>query len=100
MPSTGHVNTQSGSHSQSWFSSKPARSAVQGLLRELLGALPERGDPRRARVLGAAGAALAVRSLAEDAALAFLAAGQPERALGQYRAAGQWRMALALAGAR
>ena len=30
----------------------------------------------------------------------FLAAGQPERALGQYRAAGQWRMALVLAGAQ
>ena len=71
----------------------------QGLLRELLGALPERGDPRRARVLGAYGAALAGRNLAEDAAVAYLAAGQGEAALGQYRAAGQWRMALALAGA-
>lgn len=36
----------------------------------------------------------------EDAGLAYIAAGLPERAIEAYCAAGQWRMALALAGER
>jgi hypothetical protein len=38
--------------------------------------------------------------MAEDAAVAFLAAGALERALQQYKLAGQWQMALCLAGER
>jgi hypothetical protein len=70
---------------------------VQGLLRELLGALPA-GDARRAQVLEAYGEALAARNLTEDAALAFLAAGCLEQALARYKVAGQWCMAFVLAG--
>ena len=36
----------------------------------------------------------------EDAGLAYVAAGLPERAIEAYMVAGQWRMALALAGKR
>ncbi len=70
---------------------------MQGLLRELLGALPA-GDARRAQVLEAYGEALAARNLTEDAALAFLAAGCLEQALARYKVAGQWCMAFVLAG--
>ena len=72
---------------------------MQGLLRELLDALPG-GDARRARVLEAYGESLAARNLTEDAAVAFLAAGRLEEALTQYKVAGQWRMAFVLAGKR
>ena len=72
-------------------------ASVQGLLRDLLGSLAE-GDARRARVLAAYGEQLAGRSLREDAGLAFLAAGDCTAALQQYAQAGQWRMALTLAG--
>lgn len=70
---------------------------VQGLLRELLNELGAQ-DPRRPQVLEAYGEQLADRNLAEDAAVAFLAAGALERALQQYKLAGQWQMAFCLAG--
>ena len=70
---------------------------AQGLLRELLNELGAQ-DPRRPQVLEAYGEQLADRNLAEDAAVAFLAAGALERALQQYKLAGQWQMAFYLAG--
>lgn len=73
---------------------------MQGLLRELLEALPAKDAVRRARVLDAHGEALAARNLTEDAAVAFLAAGRLDQALAQYKIAGQWRMAFVLAGMR
>lgn len=72
---------------------------VQGLLRELLIEL-DRQDPRRTQVLEAYGEQLAERNLAEDSAVAYLAAGALERSLLQYKLAGQWQMAFCLAGAR
>ena len=72
---------------------------VQGLLRELLSEL-DRQDVRRVQVLEAYGEQLAEKNLAEDSALAYLAAGGLERALLQYKVAGQWQMALCLAGRR
>ena len=44
------------------------------------------------------GEQLANKNLAEDSAVAFLAAGALERSLQQYKAAGRWQMALCLAG--
>ena len=70
---------------------------LQGLVRELRALLPE-GSARRAHAAAALGEALAAASRSEDAAVALLAAGQPEAALTQYCLAGEWRMALALAG--
>lgn len=70
---------------------------AQGLLRELLNEL-EGQDPRRVQVLRAYGEQLAERDRAEDSAVAFLAAGDLDRSLQQYRLAGQWHMALCLAG--
>jgi hypothetical protein len=75
------------------------RARAQGLLRELIALLPE-GSARRAEAAAALGAALAAASRPEDAAVALLAAGAPADALEQYCLAGEWRMALALAGAR
>ena len=49
-------------------------------------------------MLEAYGKQLADRNLAEDAAVAFVAAGALERALQQYKLAGQWQMAFCLAG--
>lgn len=40
------------------------------------------------------------RNMDEDAGLVFMAAGMPERAIEAYVVAGQWRMAMALAGAQ
>ena len=62
-----------------------------------MAALPE-GSARRAAAAGALGEALAAASRPEDAAVALLAAGRPADALAQYCLAGEWRMALALAG--
>lgn len=70
---------------------------MQGLLRELLEKLPV-SDKRRAQVLHAYGDALAARNMTEDAAVAYLAAGQLEQCLLQYKLAGQWTMAFVLAG--
>ena len=72
---------------------------VQGLLRELLHEL-DRQDVRRTQVLEAYGEQLAERNLAEDSAVAYLAAGRLERALQQYKVAGQWQMAICLSGRR
>lgn len=72
---------------------------LQGLLRELLEKLPG-SDNRRMQVLAAYGDALAARNMTEDAAVAYLAAGQLDQALLQYRLAGQWTMAFVLAGKR
>ena len=52
----------------------------------------------RLRAMEAYAESLEGRNLPEDAALAFLAAGQADRAVAAYLAAGEWRMALALAG--
>jgi len=75
------------------------RARAQGQLRELIALLPE-DSPRRAAAAAALGAALAAASRPEDAAVALLAAGAHAAALEQYCLAGEWRMALALAGAR
>jgi len=72
-------------------------ASMQGLLRELLNEL-DRQDPRRTQVLEAYGEQLAERDLAEDSAVAFLAAGALKRSLHQYKLAGQWQMAFCLAG--
>ena len=70
---------------------------MQGLLRELLSELDGQ-DPRRTQVMEAYGEQLADRNLAEDSAVAFLAAGVLQKSLQQYKAAGRWQMALCLAG--
>ncbi|KAL3149903.1 hypothetical protein ABBQ38_013268 [Trebouxia sp. C0009 RCD-2024] len=70
---------------------------AKGLLRELLHLVGERAEARKA-VLEVYGEVLSQRNLQEDAALAFTAAQDLPRALEAYRAAGNWQMALALAG--
>ena len=72
---------------------------MQGLLRELLQAVGSQ-QPQRRAVLRALGSSLAGSGRHEDAAVAHLAAGDVEAAALQYQAAGEWQMALALAGAR
>ena len=54
---------------------------------------------QRATALAALGQALSLRSMHEDAGVAYAAAGQLEAALASYRSAGAWQMAMALAGA-
>ena len=71
---------------------------MQGLLRELLSLCPADAPERQATVLRAVGASLSERSMHEDAAVAFVAAGDLRAALQSYRAGGCWRMVLALAG--
>ena len=71
---------------------------MQGLLRELLSLCPADGAELRATVLMAIGASLSMRSMHEDAAVAFVAAGDLRAALQSYRAGGHWRMVMALAG--
>ena len=71
---------------------------LQGLLRELLQAVGEQ-QPQRSTVLGTLGSSLAGSGRHEDAAVAHLAAGDVQAAALQYQAAGEWQMALALAGA-
>ena len=88
------VSTHTADHAEQ---SLNGNSLAQGLLRELLAEL-DRHDPRRTQVMEAYGEQLADRNLAEDSAVAFLAAGVLERSLQQYKAAGQWQMALCLAG--
>ena len=78
-------------------SSLSGKLPVQGLLRELLSELDGQ-DPRRTQVMEAYGEQLADRNLAEDSAVAFLAAGVLQKSLQQYKAAGRWQMALCLAG--
>lgn len=91
---------------------------VQDLLRELLALIDQRAQQQRGagsregqevsseggawriETLGALGEALSLRSLHEDAAVAYAAAGRLEDALQSYRAAGSFQMALALAGVR
>lgn len=70
---------------------------MQGLLRELLQLVGERGEARKA-VLGVYGEVLSQRNLQEDSALAFTAAQDLPRALEAYKVAGHWQMALTLAG--
>lgn len=67
-----------------------------GLLRLLL-QLTEGQPALRAQVHSAAGEELDSRGKHVDAALAFVAAGDLEKALRAYRLAGQWRQALGLA---
>ena len=70
---------------------------MQGLLRELLQAVGDQ-QPQRSTVLRTLGSSLAGQGRHEDAAVACLAAGDLEPAALQYQAAGEWHMALALAG--
>ena len=70
---------------------------MQGLLLELLSLVPN-SPAKRKPVLSALGNDLRERGLHEDAAVAFMAAGDDTQALLQYQAAGQWQMALAMAG--
>ena len=72
---------------------------LQGLLRELLRAVGPDNARRRA-TLGALGASLAAQGRHEDAAVAHASAGDLRAAALQYQSAGEWGMALALAGAR
>ena len=71
---------------------------LQGLLRELLSLCPADRADWRATVLHAIGSSLTKRSMHEDAAVAFVAAGDLREALHSYRAGGHWRMVMALAG--
>lgn len=71
---------------------------LQGLLLELLALVPEDQLQQRGAVLLALGSSLKARGLHEDAAVAFLAAGDDDQALLQYQASGQWQMAFAMAG--
>lgn len=66
-------------------------------MRELLALCGENPIHRKV-VLVAYGETLLDRSMNEDAGVVFVAAGELERAVAAYRAAGAWRMALALAG--
>lgn len=73
---------------------------MQGKLRELLslvGDAPEAAEKRRA-VLDQYGGWLSEKHMQEDAAVAFLAAGNLEAALEQYKEGNHWRMALSVAG--
>ena len=70
---------------------------VQGLLRELLHAVGTDTAKRRA-TLAALGSSLGGKGRHEDAAVAFAAAGDLRAAATQYQSAGEWEMALALAG--
>ncbi|CAK0773220.1 hypothetical protein CVIRNUC_004042 [Coccomyxa viridis] len=79
------------------FEQALALATDKGLLRELLSELDGQ-DPRRTQVMEAYGEQLADRNLAEDSAVAFLAAGVLQKSLQQYKAAGRWQMALCLAG--
>ena len=85
------MDTREHSHSVS--------TCLQGLLRELLALCPEPGE-RHNTVLRALAAALSGRNMHEDAGMALAAAGELAGALEAYRAGGQWRMALVLAGAQ
>lgn len=73
---------------------------IQGQLRELLslvGEEPEDSDKRRA-ILSEYGNWLSARHKQEDAAVAFLAAGDLQSALAEYTEGNHWRMALSIAG--
>ncbi len=70
------------------------------MLRELLSLCPAGRGEQRPTVLRAIGASLSERSMHEDAAVAFVAAGDLRAALQSYRAGGHWRMVMALAGER
>jgi hypothetical protein len=73
---------------------------MQGKLRELLSLLgdaPEAAEKRMA-VLDQYGAWLSEKHMQEDAAVAYLAAGNLEAALVQYKEGNHWRMALSVAG--
>ena len=61
-------------HTAGCAQSSLSRRLVQGFLRELLSELDGQ-DPRRTQVMEAYGEQLADRNLAEDSAVAFLAAG-------------------------
>ena len=73
-------------------------TCLQGLLRELLALCPEPGE-RHNTVLRALAASLSGRNMHEDAGMALVAAGELPGAMEAYRAGGQWRMVLVLAGA-
>ena len=90
------------------FDSALKMATEHGLIRLLLGlctpgSSPSAASPssqdeaRRKQVLDAYGSQLELEKKFEDAAVAFLAADKPERALGAYRSAGQWRMVFVLA---
>lgn len=79
------------------FDAALALAREKGLLRLLLKLVgPEKAE-QRAAVHAAAGEELETRGKHEDAALAFVAAGDLEKALRAYRLAGAWRQALGLA---
>lgn len=69
----------------------------QGLLLDLLSMVPSHSSGRKP-VLRALAESLRERGLHEDAAVAYAAADEHAAALLQYQAAGQWQLALALAG--
>ncbi|KAK9785260.1 hypothetical protein WJX73_010410 [Symbiochloris irregularis] len=69
----------------------------RGLLLDLLGMVPGQAEKRHP-MLRALAESLRERGMHEDAAVAYAAAGEHGAALLQYQAAGQWQMALALAG--
>ena len=73
-----------------------ALATARDLLRQLLMALPAT-SPRRTDVMHAYAASLEAKYRHEDAALAYLAAGEPQHAQRAYRAAGCWQQVLALA---
>ena len=72
----------------------------QGKLRELLsliGVSIETADKRK-QVLLEYGQWLSARHMQEDAAVAFLAAGDLQSALTEYQEGNHWRMAMSVAG--
>ncbi len=82
--------------SQTLFDQALQLAQEQSLLRLLL-QLTQGKPELRCRVHIAAGEELEQRGKHEDAALAFIAAGDLEKALRAYRLGGQWRQALGLA---
>lgn len=78
------------------FEEAIALAREHDLLRTLL-SLTQDNDDLRARVHVATGEELERKNKHEDAALAFMAGGEEERALRAYRLAGQWRPSLTLA---
>lgn len=75
-------------------------SKLQGKLRELLHLIGDSTEaaPKRQQAFREYGGWLSERHLREDAALAYIAAGELQPALTEYKEGNHWQMALALGG--
>ena len=87
-------NHWKGDNTYAWHPEGPLR-----LVSACFAGQADREELRR-EALAAYAEELERKNMDEDAGLAYVAAGLPERAIEAYMVAGQWRMALALAGKR